>query len=363
MYAGPDHPRIRGEHADDERSVAAGGGSSPHTRGAQRLAGAGDRVFRIIPAYAGSTPVYTLAVVGVRDHPRIRGEHDRGRPAGAGRAGSSPHTRGAPGSTRISGSRMRIIPAYAGSTPEAPSKCPAPGDHPRIRGEHPRSTCGHPRRRGIIPAYAGSTLPGSTRRAARSDHPRIRGEHERRQPAREAGAGSSPHTRGARPGVSLCLLAFGIIPAYAGSTGSSEALNSHFTDHPRIRGEHSPSLNPAHKSRGSSPHTRGALPDLAHLRPEPRIIPAYAGSTPPTGSTWTPTRDHPRIRGEHPRGDRRRPGRRRIIPAYAGSTARPPSGISSSWDHPRIRGEHSWSRKSSGPWGGIIPAYAGSTRR
>ena len=50
-----DHPRIRGEHVIPSRNVNGVTGSSPHTRGARQLAGDGDQIPRIIPAYAGST--------------------------------------------------------------------------------------------------------------------------------------------------------------------------------------------------------------------------------------------------------------------------------------------------------------------
>ena len=179
-------------------------------------------------------------------------------------AGSSPHTRGAP------------IPRQ--------SACPRAGDHPRIRGEHRDERRPTRRAGGIIPAYAGSTslrttlvlkLWGSsphTRGALPRDpgivvgawdHPRIRGEHPRR----------GPRERQARR----------IIPAYAGSTSIMRFSMKSAT--------------------GSSPHTRGALPDAV-------------GRERPCG-------DHPRIRGEHPRVVAIATDRRGIIPAYAGST--PPS--------------------------------------
>ena len=156
--------------------------------------------------------------------------------------------------------------------------------------------------------------------------------------------GSSPHTRGALPEVARRNGEVGIIPAYAGSTQCAG-----------IRlGERS----------GSSPHTRGA--PQARLRRGFRagIIPAYAGSTvtPATAPGYLP--DHPRIRGEHDdvagdgggavgssphtRGARVAtppyPAASRIIPAYAGSTLSAASGWLSGGDHPRIRGEHrtSW---------------------
>ena len=91
-------------------------GSSPHTRGA--LGDPRDDLDDpgIIPAYAGSTDYIKNAPEGLEDHPRIRGEHKRFSSPSAAITGSSPHTRGAPGSVSPSSTRRRIIPAYAGST-------------------------------------------------------------------------------------------------------------------------------------------------------------------------------------------------------------------------------------------------------
>ena len=174
-----DHPRIRGEHE--------------HMRIWKNNAR------RIIPAYAGSTPGANPCPASTTDHPRIRGEHPTWSARRWTSRGSSPHTRGAPHSLPTEGSRHRIIPAYAGSTSN-PSCTGAGGtDHPRIRGEHPHPSApsqihegssphtrgahpstklstSHPR---IIPAYAGSTCRKST--------------------ALSTSTGSSPHTRGAHP--------------------------------------------------------------------------------------------------------------------------------------------------------------------
>ena len=57
--------------------------------------------------------------------------------------GSSPHTRGALKVATIEGAASGIIPAYAGSTT---SRLPRPlpeTDHPRIRGEHPGTRTDH----------------------------------------------------------------------------------------------------------------------------------------------------------------------------------------------------------------------------
>ena len=335
-----DHPRIRGEHC--------------------RTLRLGCLQVRIIPAYAGSTPAGTTGSSGARDHPRIRGEHVVRIPVGRPPRGSSPHTRGARYQGRIMAFSFRIIPAYAGST--------------------------------------SSALPTSTRRA---DHPRIRGEHRPTGKGPSGGAGSSPHTRGARGDMSVYFTICGIIPAYAGSTKMKQKGKGKTADHPRIRGEHTLDSPTRHPRGGSSPHTRGALRRPQSRHRGWRIIPAYAGSTETAWRPHPPRRDHPRIRGEHPetvtamvcapgssphtRGARclrsrgSVPGR--IIPAYAGSTRGAGAWDRRGRDHPRIRGEHA-GRRHRGVGGvgssphtrgaprrrpphhgrqGIIPAYAGST--
>ena len=155
---------------------------------------------------------------------------------------------------------------------------------------------------GIIPAYAGSTIHRRPHFRRRRDHPRIRGEHV---PAVDPccwGAGSSPHTRGAPSWRQLVAERCGIIPAYAGSTQYIVFSVTNLTDHPRIRGEHSPFSLPETMQTGSSPHTRGAPVGLALARKAPRIIPAYAGSTALFGDLHAGIPDHPRIRGEHRAG-------------------------------------------------------------
>ena len=376
-------------------------GSSPHTRGAPGFGAVVDPEGGIIPAYAGSTLVRVA-----------NANFDRG---------SSPHTRGAPA---LGGSIiwvLRIIPAYAGSTDHRPRQAPTARDHPRIRGEHglspsiPPTTPGSSphtrgarnfgsaacRNTGIIPAYAGSTTTPARAMIPPRDHPRIRGEHIAWHFQESSQLGSSPHTRGALVGELVGCGAAGIIPAYAGSTRPPRLRTTETQDHPRIRGEHPHSGAASQIDEGSSPHTRGARGGGGAVGDGVRIIPAYAGSTPPCYWRARSVRDHPRIRGEHgcqailvdsdfgssphTRGARssvytgyRTP---RIIPAYAGSTTRAFDWSSPLRDHPRIRGEHSGAARTRDELAGssphtrgahmypvsveravrIIPAYAGST--
>ncbi|ERH20058.1 hypothetical protein HMPREF0043_00187 [Actinobaculum sp. oral taxon 183 str. F0552] len=172
------------------------------------------------------------------------------------------------------------------------------------------------------------------------DHPRIRGEHSPTHMLAFRQAGSSPHTRGAPQEVRADIPQRRIIPAYAGSTVVDRGGDPRVEDHPRIRGEHSCSLYP--------------------WVAQGRIIPAYAGSTSSNAHRTVKGRDHPRIRGEHAPQETGDPGwngssphtrgarvagvpqvgSSRIIPAYAGSTPASAPAIADRRDHPRIRGEH-----------------------
>ena len=172
----------------------------------------------------------------------------------------------------------------------------------------------------IIPAYAGSTVLDSGDHDDVGDHPRIRGEHTPTRTETSGASGSSPHTRGARAEPDGTTSSHRIIPAYAGSTNALAFTWGSVADHPRIRGEHGPVLSYNAPWTGSSPHTRGA-PVFLRIPATPiGIIPAYAGSTPFSPIKSPGRKDHPRIRGEHAPWRQLVAERCGIIPAYAGST-------------------------------------------
>ena len=152
--------------------------------------------------------------------------------------------------------------------------------------------------------------------------------------------GSSPHTRGAPLYLHFTAHRGGIIPAYAGSTFGPIHVEFEVRDHPRIRGEHC-TLSLTFRARlGSSPHTRGAHTPTSLTKARSGIIPAYAGSTLHVFKFQRFTMDHPRIRGEH------------------GITASGDETVTGS--SPHTRGARSFVAMSISIRG-IIPAYAGST--
>ena len=213
---------------------------------------------------------------------------------------------------------------------------------------------------GIIPACAGSTDVFRVFVFPSGDHPRMCGEHLREIGQETVQQGSSPHVRGARIPSQRQGRLSGIIPACAGSTQLATEVSAQPWDHPRMCGEHTKSGMFSRTSTGSSPHVRGAQHPAQERRGLCGIIPACAGSTPPSRRTSCPTRDHPRMCGEHrlrslviwmalgssphvrgaPHAVRAGPPWRGIIPACAGSTRRCTTVPERGGDHPRMCGEH-----------------------
>ena len=193
--------------------------------------------------------------------------------------------------------------------------------------------------------------------------------------------GSSPHVRGAPRHLPESHDSHGIIPACAGSTRRSIGGAPPGRDHPRMCGEHNAADFEWQVSEGSSPHVRGA-PNALHADSQhDGIIPACAGSTRPSASPASWTRDHPRMCGEHSCRCPRRSPCKGSSPHVRGAPCRRSGRLLGPWDHPRMCGEHlsciTWMAATTGssphvrgaralpvvvhPPAGIIPACAGST--
>ena len=89
-----DHPRVCGEHAQETERRAQESGSSPRMRGTPSGHIQTDTRLGIIPAYAGNTISHGVRYAGLRDHPRVCGEHAKRLGFGRGVLGSSPRMRG-----------------------------------------------------------------------------------------------------------------------------------------------------------------------------------------------------------------------------------------------------------------------------
>ena len=283
------------------------GGSSPLTRGkpgelARRVGDAG-----LIPAHAGKTstrrPTSARARVraarGCWAHPRSRGENEGHRRASSSASGSSPLTRGKHDLRRHDQDQTGLIPAHAGKTYVAVTVAPGGAAHPRSRGENaPRSPrdpqpagsspltrgkhlCGlaDASRRGLIPAHAGKTSMWTGRRFTARAHPRSRGENFACGAAIAKNVGSSPLTRGKRPAPARRGQGDGLIPAHAGKTSRPRIKPSMTRAHPRSRGENRAFDVLSVGRMGSSPLTRGKLPDRNSTVGELGLIPAHAGKT------------------------------------------------------------------------------------
>ena len=154
------------------------------------------------------------------------------------------------------------------------------------------------------------------------------------------GDGSSPHTRGLLPDVVGAVAVGGIIPAHAGFTSWPCGAPRTSWDHPRTRGVYCAMPLSRLVAWGSSPHTRGLRALRHRRRPRPGIIPAHAGFTCRPRTRSRCGRDHPRTRG--------------VYAAACASVC--PAGGSS----PHTRGLRGAGLPSACDCG-IIPAHAGFT--
>ena len=213
------------------------------------------------------------------------------------------------------------------------------GSSPLARGPRhgPRT---HDLFRGLIPARAGTTVTVSAAGSAAGAHPRSRGDHTKRYVSRSSSPGSSPLARGPprrSPGAAALP---GLIPARAGTTGSTCPGCRGSTAHPRSRGDHDRILCFVFLRRGSSPLARGPPVFLFGSGTLHGLIPARAGTTCRQCLHVRTKRAHPRSRGDHD-------SRGSALDVQVGSS-------------PLARGPPRLQHHRSGG-GGLIPARAGTT--
>ena len=129
-----DHPRACGANWVLGQHVNVAPGSSPRMRGKPMTRCSRCSGIRIIPAHAGQTPPPTGWKRGEPDHPRACGANTRASEACCNDDGSSPRMRGKLEATVAELSKTRIIPAHAGQTPVLSLCIISVADHPRACG-------------------------------------------------------------------------------------------------------------------------------------------------------------------------------------------------------------------------------------
>ena len=213
------------------------------------------------------------------------------------------------------------------------------GSSPLTRGKRPGCARSRMARR-LIPAHAGKTLFDVSTGKQRRAHPRSRGENTCQAGLPQNSRGSSPLTRGKLHARDQGPCHPGLIPAHAGKTGAHGLRTCDAEAHPRSRGENLHLVGTRLEDGGSSPLTRGKHRPLTASKPMQRLIPAHAGKTDVhVGSGWWHGA-HPRSRGENSRSSLTSSPGRGSSPLTRGKPSTP--------DAPRVRV-------------GLIPAHAGKT--
>jgi len=308
-----------------------------------------------------------------RVHPRVRGAV-RARAAGARIArGSIPACAGQSSCRARGGNERRVHPRVRGAVaPVSGEPVVDGGPSPRARGS-PRAPVAQEQPAGSIPACAGQSLSTWSKQFVKRVHPRVRGAVRRRGRVPDSAQGPSPRARGSLPRHARPLRRFGSIPACAGqSVLDLFALGAPWV-HPRVRGAVAFNASKAVKPSGPSPRARGSRSRWLCEPHQSGSIPACAGQSPPSSSTDSNRRVHPRVRGAvHGNGrlQRQRSGPSprargslsraepaavpaRSIPACAGQSGSFLEGVRGAGVHPRVRGavheETITERESKGP--------------
>ena len=130
------HPRSRGEHMGFPSVPSLDMGSSPPVRGALSRVHGNDPAAGLIPACAGSTCCVPTVRRTRWAHPRLCGEHANEQAGKRTLLGSSPPVRGARLWLRPGHHLQGLIPACAGSTTLQLAPASRSWAHPRLCGEH-----------------------------------------------------------------------------------------------------------------------------------------------------------------------------------------------------------------------------------
>ena len=252
-----DHPRLRGEQCIVYRPYFFNLGSPPLARGTDNVAKCPPPARGITPACAGNRRFYRARTKKTWDHPRLRGEQPKSITKSTAALGSPPLARGTGSFPRYSVVCCGITPACAGNSYAFPACVRAYRDHPRLRGEQ------------YAVDYYTKNVPGSP-----------------------------PLARGTVIHWLRDIKGLRITPACAGNRGAAAILFLVAGDHPRLRGEQRAEIMKRYFAMGSPPLARGT--DMGGMAAGGicGITPACAGNSFHQTYTLQAVRDHPRLRGE-----------------------------------------------------------------
>ena len=190
-----------------------------------------------IPAYAGNSKSRPGRTHSITVHPRLRGELSGAVVEALIVGGSSPLTRGTPGSNVRPKDVLRFIPAYAGNSQDTHLVRDLPSVHPRLRGELTIRISMVICTSGSSPLTRGTLNDSPYKALTRTVHPRLRGELLNGAPLSQDQGGSSPLTRGTQKTAAEGCRNKRFIPAYAGNSEGRISRARPFAVHPRLRGE------------------------------------------------------------------------------------------------------------------------------
>ena len=254
---------------------------------------------RITPACAGNSVLQSVFFKVHRDHPRLRGEQNCCFPHICPFTGSPPLARGTVLPKRTGAYASLITPACAGNSYQKEFDQDAKRDHPRLRGEQAiphlvrlaavgspplargtgTATAGWSLYFGITPACAGNSYTSNINPHLGQDHPRLRGEQTIPRAIPPYALGSPPLARGTALRHDNAILLAGITPACAGNRQKARRKCHEKWDHPRLRGEQASCPRPPVPSKGSPPLARGTEPvEYPGITPF-GITPACAGNS------------------------------------------------------------------------------------
>ena len=170
-------------------------------------------------------------------HPRLRGELSGAVVEALIVGGSSPLTRGTPGSNVRPKDVLRFIPAYAGNSQDTHLVRDLPSVHPRLRGELTIRISMVICTSGSSPLTRGTLNDSPYKALTRTVHPRLRGELFIVGVNVKSRVGSSPLTRGTLFWDFIEEVDERFIPAYAGNSRNKFLESVTMAVHPRLRGE------------------------------------------------------------------------------------------------------------------------------